>query len=154
MPSLTPIKLGLSERIAKDKSFRNRFFRGQAQDEIAMSIVSLRKLRAKRQIDLATEAGMKQSAISRIEQANYSKWSLTTLWRVAEALDSRLRVTFEPVEGVIEHYKEKERELENQQREQTVGVHEAMALRSDIQADELSTKVSDEGTVLPVSSYA
>ena len=51
---------------------------------------------------------MKQSAISRIEQAEYSGWSFNTLLRVADALGARLRVTFEPAESVIERYEENE----------------------------------------------
>jgi transcriptional regulator with XRE-family HTH domain len=108
MDSLSPIKLNIADRLEKDKAFRQRFFRGQAQDEIAMSIRSLRKKRKKKQSDLAIESGMKQSAVSRVEQSDYSAWSLTTLWRIAEALDARLRIVFEPLEDVVKQYKEKE----------------------------------------------
>lgn len=104
----SPIKLKIAEKLKKDKGFRGRFFRGQAQDEIAMNIRGLREKRKKTQTVLAKESGMKQSAISRIEQADYSAWSLSTLFRVSDALYARLRVTFEPIENVIEWYKEKE----------------------------------------------
>lgn len=57
-----------------------------------------------RQIDLAKKSQMKQSAISRIEQADYSGWTFNTLLRVGEALDARLRITFEPAENVIARY--------------------------------------------------
>jgi transcriptional regulator with XRE-family HTH domain len=65
----------------------------------------------KRQVDLAKESGMLQSAISRIEQADYGNWSLKTLFRVADALDARLRIDFDPIETVIEQYREKESEI-------------------------------------------
>lgn len=107
MALITPIKLNIATKL-KDKGFRERFFRGQAEDEIAMSIRKLRVKRKMRQADLAKQSGMKQSAISRIEQADYSAWSLNTLFRVADALSARLRVSFEPIENVIEQYKEKE----------------------------------------------
>lgn len=108
MSSISPIKLNIAEKLEKDKDYRSRFFRGQAQDRIAMSIRILRKKRKKTQTDLAEESNMLQSAISRIEQANYSGWSLKVLFRVADALDARLRVSFEPVEDVIDWYRDKE----------------------------------------------
>lgn len=108
MPSISSIKLNIADKLEKDKKYRSNFFRCQAQDSIAMSIKELRKKRGKRQIDLAKESNMKQSAISRIEQANYSGWSLNILFRVADALDARLRVSFEPVEEVINWYRAKE----------------------------------------------
>jgi transcriptional regulator with XRE-family HTH domain len=104
---LTSIKTKISEKLG-DAEYRKRFFRGQAEDEIAMSIKALREKRKKRQVDLAKDSGMKQSAVSRIEQADYRGWSLKTLFRVADALDARLRIIFEPSETVIEHYRELE----------------------------------------------
>jgi len=104
MKSISPVRLNIAKRLKEDKAFREEFFRGQAQDEIAMSIRSLREKRVMRQIDLAKKSKMKQSAISRIEQADYSGWTFNTLFRVAEALDARLRVMLEPTEVVIERY--------------------------------------------------
>ncbi|OGD19930.1 MAG: hypothetical protein A2Y69_09335 [Candidatus Aminicenantes bacterium RBG_13_59_9] len=141
IPLITSIKLNLSKKL-KDKAFRHIFFRGQTQDTIAMSIVYLRKMRGKRQSDLAIETGMKQSAISRIEQAEYSGWSLSTLWRVAEALDARLNVTFEPIEEVIRYYQEKE--SENYQLEQKALVSKAGALMEDISMDRIAEKAANE----------
>lgn len=108
MGLISPLKLNISKRLREDKAFRKRFFRRQAQDEIAMSIRSLREKRVMRQIDLAKKSGMKQSAISRIEQADYSGWSFSTLLRVGEALDARLHVTLEPKETVIARYENQE----------------------------------------------
>lgn len=108
MASISPIKLNITKKLKEDKAYRKRFFRGQTQDEIAMGLRSLREKRGKRQTDLAKESGMKQSAISRIEQAEYSGWSFTTLLRVADTLDARLRVIFEPAEIVIERYEQNE----------------------------------------------
>ena len=56
------------------------------------------------QKDLGEEANMEQSAVSRIEQSEYSGWSFKTLLRVADALDARLRILLEPAEDVIEQY--------------------------------------------------
>lgn len=108
---LSPIKLNIADKLEKNKKFRERFFRGQAQDRIAMNIRELRKKRKKLQVDLAKETNMKQSAVSRIEQADYSGLSFSTLFRVADALEARLLVSFEPVEDVIDWYRRKEAEI-------------------------------------------
>ena len=108
MALISPLKLNIARRLKEDREFRKSFFQGQAQDEIAMNIRSLREKRTMRQVDLAKKSKMKQSAISRIEQADYSSWSFNTLLRVADALDARLRVMLEPAEIVIARYEENE----------------------------------------------
>ena len=107
----SPIKLNIAKKLMEDKAYRKRFLQRRTQDEIAMSIRSLREKRQMRQVDLASESKMKQSAISRIEQAEYASWSLKILFRVADALNARVRVIFEPIEDVIEKYNEKEKEI-------------------------------------------
>jgi len=129
MSLLTPIKLEISKKL-KDGNYRKSFFRRQAENEIATSIRTLRKKRNKRQSDLAKEAQMKQSAISRIEQAEYGGWSLNTLFRVADALDARLRVIFEPSETVMEHYREME--SETIESDQHIKIHESTIAAGNI----------------------
>jgi transcriptional regulator with XRE-family HTH domain len=100
-----PIELGIADKLRNDKGYRNAFFRGHTTDSIAQQIRKLRKLRDNmKQSQLAEAAGMKQSAISRIEQAEYSSWTFNTLWRVAEALGARLIVDFQPIEDAIKEY--------------------------------------------------
>lgn len=110
MISTTRIRLDLKRRL-ENKEFREAFFRSQAKDEIAISIKSLRRLRNERQIDLAKKTGMLQSAISRIEQAEYGNWSLQTLFRIADALDARVQVFIEPVEKIIHQYEEETEQI-------------------------------------------
>ena len=112
MPLVTSINLNIAERLLSDIEFRRDFFHTQAVDGIAISIKTLRRMRNKRQIDLAQESGMLQSAISRIEQADYGKYSLNTLFRVADALGARLRISFDPVEDVVADYEKAETEAE------------------------------------------
>ena len=107
MASKKLIKLNLAEKL-KNKAYRLAFFRARAQDDTAANIRSLREKRELPQTELAKLARMKQSAISRIEQAEYSSWTYRTLQRVAEALDARLVVIFEPAEDVIARYKNME----------------------------------------------
>jgi len=107
MNTISPIRLSIHQKL-KDKDYRQRFFHRQAQDEIAMSIRSLRKKRGMGQKELGEEASMKQTAVSRIEKSEYGGWNFKTLLRVADALDARLRIVLEPAEHVIEQYKQRE----------------------------------------------
>jgi len=49
---------------------------------------------------------MKQSAISRIEQAEYEGWTFKTLFRIADALDARLDVGLKPLEKALTEYED------------------------------------------------
>jgi DNA-binding Xre family transcriptional regulator len=95
-----PINLELSKDL-EDEEFRKHFFRSLAQMEVAEQIVKMRNRRTMRQVDLAEATEMKQSAISRIEQAGYASWNFQTLLRIAEALRARLRITLDPIEEVV-----------------------------------------------------
>ena len=102
---LSPV--GIRARLAKklrNPAFRRRYFRARAQEEVAQQILELRERRHYWQIDLAHAAKMKQSAVSRIEKADYSAWTYKTLLRIAEALDAQLRIVFEANEDVIARY--------------------------------------------------
>lgn len=95
------IRLGLAKKLA-NAGYRHKFFRLRTQDDIATQIHAFREHRELTQAALADRCGMKQSAISRIEQADYQSWTLKTLLRVGEALDVNVRVVFEPAEAVID----------------------------------------------------
>jgi hypothetical protein len=98
---IAPIKLGLASKL-KNAARRRRMFLRLAQDEIAQQLRSLRDRRGfKTQTEFAKHAHMQQSAVSRIENADYQGWTFKTLLKVANALDARLRVTFEPAEETI-----------------------------------------------------
>jgi transcriptional regulator with XRE-family HTH domain len=107
---LSPINSSLSEKL-KDRGYRTRFFRGRVQDEIAYQLRIARKKRNLTQPQLEKLSGMKQSAISRIEQAAYSRWNFKTLLRLAGALDVRVNITLDPAEDVIKEYERRERNL-------------------------------------------
>ncbi len=87
-----------ADRLVDD--FRNKEHRHGYVDEflntsIATQIKVLREQRGWTQEELANQAGMKQATISRIENVNYSSWSIATLRKLAEAFDLALCVTFE-----------------------------------------------------------
>jgi transcriptional regulator with XRE-family HTH domain len=109
MSIITTVRLDFAHRL-KNKVFRRKFFKSSAQDTVAARIRELRKQRGMKQADLAKAARMKQSAVSRIEQAEYSRWGFNTLTRIADALDARVRIVFEPAEEVIEEYGRQERQ--------------------------------------------
>ena len=105
--SISRIRLNIAEKI-KDPSYRRSFFREQTKLEIAQAIVKLRKARRMTQTDMATATGTTQSAISRIERADYMKWRVQTLLVIAGALDAKLCVKFEPAERVVRRYRKAE----------------------------------------------
>ena len=104
MKQLKSIDLSLFEKL-QDKEFRDAFFEQEFLDDNAINIRTLRKLRKMRQIDVATATGMKQSAVSRLEQAEYSNWNCKTLLRLAQALNAKLTITWQPAEYAVENYK-------------------------------------------------
>ncbi len=105
MSLLSRINLNVSSRLEKDKAYQRRFFAKLARKEVAGQLRQLREKRHLTQVQFAKLCKMKQSAVSRIEQADYSGWTYKTLARVAERLDARLRIIFEPAEDVIARMK-------------------------------------------------
>lgn len=101
--SLASIDFGLGETL-NDPAERHEFFRAITQDDIATQIRSIRRLRGLTQAHLAQRVGMKQSAISRIEQADYASWSSTTLFKVAAGLNARWKIVLEPYEDAIQEF--------------------------------------------------
>lgn len=69
---------------------------------IALQIKALRLQRKWSQKELAVRAGMRQSRISAMEQADYSSWSIRTLQRLAKAFDLALMVNFESFGVLLE----------------------------------------------------
>lgn len=97
------IDLNLEARL-RDRDYRQRFFLAEASAKIAAQLIALRKRRGKNQSELAKIIGTGQSAISRVEQADYQNWSFKTLRLIADALDARIRVIIEPSEDILGEY--------------------------------------------------
>ncbi len=102
---LSSIEAELADRLENDEQFRTRYIRTWAQTEVASEIRTLRKTRRLRQEEVAKLVGTGQSAISRIEKAEYDGWTFKTLIAIAEVLKARLRITFEPIETVASGYR-------------------------------------------------
>jgi transcriptional regulator with XRE-family HTH domain len=77
-----------------DRDYRESYWEEFLNLWIATQLRALREDRKLTQEGLAELAGMKQSRISALENADYSSWSVTTLRRLAKALGVTLAVEF------------------------------------------------------------
>jgi transcriptional regulator with XRE-family HTH domain len=87
----------IRERLFKrfrDPEYRHSYLEEFLNSVISAQIRTLREQRGWSQADLAEKIGTTQSAISRIENPNYSAWKLETLRKIARALDQALTVKF------------------------------------------------------------
>src|SRR5690349_18360152 len=83
-------------RLRRGKVARQQFTESHLAKTIAYQIRATRDKLGWSQERLATEVGMNQNAISRLESPQYGKPTLTTLKRMASALDVGLIVRFVP----------------------------------------------------------
>jgi transcriptional regulator with XRE-family HTH domain len=88
-----PLSEGLARNLG-DPEFRQGYLEDQVRTNIAFQIHALRNQRGWTQQELAEEADKPASGISRLEDPDYGKVSLTTLLEIAEALDVALLVQF------------------------------------------------------------
>jgi transcriptional regulator with XRE-family HTH domain len=88
------IRKGLADEL-KDPEARRDYADEFLSSYIALQIKTLRQQRGWSQAELARRAGMKQSRISAMEQADYSSWSIRTLQRLAAAFDLAFTAGFE-----------------------------------------------------------
>lgn len=86
----------LLDRISRSKDSRKRLVNSNVDKEIAYQIRVTRDAREWTQSDLAREAGMSQNNISRLESPEYGKHTISSLKRIAEALDVALVVRLVP----------------------------------------------------------
>ena len=85
------------EEQLRDPAFAVRFERAGEAWDVALPIAALRRRAGLSQKDLAKLLKTSQQQISRLESPGYEGHSLTTLRRVADALNARVRIVFEPV---------------------------------------------------------
>jgi len=101
MPRLSDAGLLLSKHLdSKSDAERARLFSKLTRKEVAGQIRELREKRQLTQVEFAKRCNMKQSAVSRIEQAEYSGWTYKILSRIAEKLNARLHISYEPIEEI------------------------------------------------------
>jgi len=81
----------------RNPEFVDRFARAGEAWDIALQISAAREQAGLSQRELAVRVGTTQQQISRLESPNYEGHSLSMLRRVAQALDARVRFSFEPM---------------------------------------------------------
>ncbi len=89
---------GIAERLRKefrDLEYAEGYAESYLDSYIATQIKVLRQQRGLTQAELAAAMGTKQAAISRVENVNYSSWSVATLRNLAKAFRVRLHISFE-----------------------------------------------------------
>jgi transcriptional regulator with XRE-family HTH domain len=80
----------------QDREYAEEYARAYLNSYIATQIKVIREQRKMTQAELGELIGTTQAGVSRVEDINYSSWSLRTLYKIAKAFDVRLRVSFEP----------------------------------------------------------
>jgi len=84
------------EEQLQDPTFAARFESAGEAWDVALQIAALRQQAGLSQRDLAKLLKTSQQQISRLESPGYEGHSLSMLRRVANALDARVRIVFEP----------------------------------------------------------
>lgn len=86
-----------------DRETRHIYTQDWMYCNIASQLAIIRRQRGWTQKQLADKAGMAQERISVMEDVNYRRWNLSTLARLAEALDVALDVRFVSFDTAIEN---------------------------------------------------
>jgi transcriptional regulator with XRE-family HTH domain len=92
----------LIARLRRGRKAREQFVESHLSKSIAHQIRATRDRLPWSQAQLAREAGMTQNAISRLESPGYGKPTITTLKRLAAAMDVGLVVHFVPFSQLID----------------------------------------------------
>ena len=91
----------LDRMIGGDESLRQRASEALINAKVAQLIYEVRTNAKLTQKQLAELVGTTQSAVARLEDADYEGHSLSMLQRIATALDKRLEISFAPTERKI-----------------------------------------------------
>jgi len=89
------VRDSLRESLPRDSEFRHAYAEEILNLMVCTQARVLREQREMTQEDLARKIGTSQAAICRLENVNYSAWTVGTLKKLARAFDVRLRITFE-----------------------------------------------------------
>jgi transcriptional regulator with XRE-family HTH domain len=92
----------LIKRLRRGKDARKQFIDSHLSKGVAFQIRATRDRLGWSQDALAKEVGMTQNAVSRLESPEYGKPTITTLKRLAAALDVGLVVRFVPFSEMID----------------------------------------------------
>ncbi len=87
----------LNEQL-KDPEFAAVFDEEKEKIDLAIKILKVRQEAGLSQKDLAERIGTTQSVIARMENPEYTGYSIRMLRRIAAALGARLMIKFEPID--------------------------------------------------------
>lgn len=80
--------------LMQDPDFKAAWDASKPLRQLASEVTRIRCEKGLTQKELADRIGTSTSAISRIESLNYGKMSISTLVKIAEALDMELEIRF------------------------------------------------------------
>jgi len=121
----------------RDPEYSEGYAESFLNSYIATQIKVIREQRGMKQSDLAKAVGTTQTAISRIENVNYSGWNTRTLKKLARALRVRLRISFETFGTLPEEVESFGREsLQRAAREDDPGLEERIGPSREESIDE------------------
>ena len=83
------------EELLKNKNVRKEYEKLLPEYELAKSIIEQRQRKKMTQEQVAKKAGMPQSTISRIEGLTHGLPKLSTLKKIADALDAKVVIKLE-----------------------------------------------------------
>ncbi len=84
------------KELLKDKKVREEYEKLLPEYKLARSIIEQRSKKKMTQEEVAKKAGMPQSTISRIEGLTHGLPKLSTLKKIANALDAQIVIKLEP----------------------------------------------------------
>ena len=86
-----------------DKEYRDAFVAEQIFSRLPLKIRSLREDQELTQRQLGELAGMAQTWVSKLEDPNYGKLTISTLLKLASAFDVGLEVDFVPFSTILDN---------------------------------------------------
>jgi ribosome-binding protein aMBF1 (putative translation factor) len=81
------------ERELKNPKFAKGFYEESEKTRLAIKIAEAREKRKMTQKQLAEKVGTSQSVIARIENPSYDRFTIRTLRKIANALNSNLEIS-------------------------------------------------------------
>jgi len=87
----------LKRRVAEDRELREIYEEEKVNYQAALAIRKAREAAGLTQAELAKKVGTTQSAISRLEDADYEGHTIKMLERIAEGLKRRVVISLRPV---------------------------------------------------------
>jgi transcriptional regulator with XRE-family HTH domain len=85
----------------KDKEYRDSFVREFIYSRLPLKIRAMRDRREMSQAELGEKAGVAQAWVSKLEDPNYGRLTISTLLKIASSFDCGLSVDFVPFSQIL-----------------------------------------------------